>query len=107
MSEIKFKGSGKHRQTAVGQTPQGENVNDVSQELLPRNDKRVGLIAGNSGVLDAFGAWDVDAEVGKGIFLPKGQVVVLTDGAVSRGPFSVITGMGTNVDVTLQEMNRE
>lgn len=107
MREVALTGSGKHRQTAVGQAPQGEDVGDVSQQLLDRNDNRVGLIVGNAGVLDAYGAWDVDAEAGKGIFLPKGQTLELTDGAVSRGPFSVVTAMGTNVNIVLQELNRE
>ncbi len=107
MSKIKFSGSGKHRQTAVGQTPQGTLVNDVSEELLARNDNRVGLNGGNAGVLDAYAAWDVDAEVGKGIYLPKGQSFSLTNGAVSRGTFNVVSEQGANVNIVLQELNRE
>lgn len=107
MRDLEFDGSGKHRQTAVGQTPQGEEVNDTSLELLPRNDNRVGLNGGNAGVLDAYAAWDVDAEVGKGIYLPKGQAFSFTDGAVSRGTFNVISEQGANVNIVVQELNRE
>lgn len=63
----------------------------VSIQVLAPEPRRYCVMISNFGAADAWLAWDEDAEIEKGIWLPKGTSRELTATFITKGPLNAIT----------------